>query len=103
MKLIFYPIGTKIHSMINGSGIIESHLFDGVHRGSGGYDRHENNGHSVVVILIGTPQNHTEELEDVERVEDLQEETKGKISESSAVVSMTITIAVTNRYVHLRT
>lgn len=49
------------------------HLFDGVQRGSYGYDRHENNGHSIVVILVGTPQDHTEELEDVERVEDLRE------------------------------
>lgn len=52
------------------------HLFDGVQRGSYGYDRHENNGHSIVVILISTPQNHTEELEDVKRVEDLKEKTK---------------------------
>lgn len=64
----------------------EAHLFDGVQRGSYGYDRHENNGHSIVVILIGTPQDHTEELEDVERVEDLQEETKREISVANAKV-----------------
>lgn len=61
-----------------------AHLFDGVQRGSYGYDRHENNGHSIVVILIGTPQDHTEELEDVERVEDLQEDTERFIRMANA-------------------
>lgn len=54
----------------------KSYLFDGVQRGSYGYNRHENNGHSIVVILISTPQDYAEELENVKRVEDLQEETR---------------------------
>lgn len=64
--------------------ICEAYLFDGVQRGSYGYDRHENNSHSIVVILIGTPQDHTEELEDVERVEDLQEDTETNVSVANA-------------------
>lgn len=51
---------------------LRPHLFDGVQRGSCGYDWHENNGRSIVIILISSPQDHTEELEDVKRVEDLQ-------------------------------
>lgn len=71
--------------MINGPGLVKclhfcvAHLFDGVQRGSYGYDRHENNGHSIVVILIGTPQDHTEELEDVKRVEDLPEQQRERL------------------------
>lgn len=53
------------------------YLFNGVQRGSYGYDRHEDDGYGVVVVLVGAPQDHTEELEDVEGVEDLQEERPG--------------------------
>lgn len=52
--------------------ICRAHLLDGVQRGSYGNNRHENDGHSIVVILVSTPQDHTEELEDVKRVEDLK-------------------------------
>lgn len=53
-----------------------TYLFNGVQRGSYGYDRHYNNGQSIVVILISTPQDHTEELKDVERVQDLQRDAR---------------------------
>lgn len=68
------PKDTKFHSLQYLINV--AHLFDSVQRGSYGYDWHENNGRSIVVILIGTPQDNTEELEDVERIEDLQEEAK---------------------------
>lgn len=55
-----------------------AHLFDSVQRGSYGDDWHDNDGHSIVVVLISTPQNHTEQLEDVKRVQDLKEETGAK-------------------------
>lgn len=55
-----------------------AHLFDSVQRGSYGDDWHDNDGHSIVVVLIRTPQNHTEQLEDVKRVQDLKEETGEK-------------------------
>lgn len=55
-----------------------TNLFSGVQRGSYGYDGHEDDGDSVVVVLICTPEDHTEELEDVERVEDLEDGEAGK-------------------------
>lgn len=55
-----------------------AHLFDSVQRGSYGDDWHNNDGHSIVVVLISAPQNHTEQLEDVKRVQDLKEETGAK-------------------------
>ena len=50
------------------------YLFNGVQRGSYGNEGHEHDGGSVVVILFETPQDHTEELEDVERIQDLYED-----------------------------
>lgn len=49
------------------------YLFNGVQRYTYGDEGHEDNGGSVVVVLFERPQDHTEELEDVERVEDLDE------------------------------
>lgn len=57
--------------MTKGRG--QTYLFDGVQRGSYGNNGHEDDGCGIVVVLISAPQDHTEELEDVERVEDLQE------------------------------
>lgn len=56
-----------------------AHLFDSVQRGSYGYDWHENYGRSIVIILVGTPQDNTEKLEDVERIEDLRVNTRERL------------------------
>ena len=50
----------------------QTDLLDSIQWGGYGYHRHEDYGRSVVVIRIKAPQNHTEELEDVERIQHLE-------------------------------
>lgn len=52
------------------------HLFNCIQRGSYRNGRHDNYGCSIIVVVLGTPQNNTEELEDVKRIQDLLEEEK---------------------------
>lgn len=47
---------------------VQTHLFDGVQRGRDWNDRHDNYRWGVIVVVISAPENHTEELEDVERI-----------------------------------
>ncbi len=54
-----------------------THLFNGIQWGRYWNDRHENYGCSIIVVVLSTPQNDAEELEDVERIQDLMEEEKG--------------------------
>lgn len=63
-----------------------AYLLNSVERGSYRYNRHDDYGHCVVIIFIRTPQDNTEELEDVERVEDLRTR-KQKSAVSSAASS----------------
>lgn len=49
-----------------------AYLLNSVERGSYWYEGHDDYGHCVVIVFIYTPQNNTEELEDVERIEDLE-------------------------------
>ena len=49
-----------------------THLFNGVQRNGNGYDRHQDNSSSIVVVLFSAPQNHTEQLENVKRIQHLE-------------------------------
>lgn len=47
---------------------VGTHLFERVQRGRDRNDRHDHYRRGVIVVVIGAPENHAEELEDVERI-----------------------------------
>lgn len=68
-----------------------THLFNSVQRGGYRNDRHENYGCGIIVVVLCAPKNNAEELEDVERIQHLVEETETWTEDMREDVSCTKT------------
>lgn len=69
---VLFIMTKRQHSLISHFwGWDMTHLPNSIQRGSYWYDGHKNNGWGKIVVVFNTPQNNTEELKDVKRVQNL--------------------------------
>lgn len=74
-QLIMYSSSKRIQApaglIVPSRPVPPPHLPDVVERAGDGDQRHDHNGNCIVVIFICAPEDHAEQLENVERIEDL--------------------------------